>query len=245
MNNKVQKKHNNNRNLYRIVLLILIVFNFGNASAQKISLFGLGKKMIEIAKSDTPEKILDLVNVGEDLDKKAAILESFLATKTTMENLDNIKNYKLFNVIKENDSLVYFLIKNNKKFYVVSSILNARNQIVGKFKYVKSKISKKLEAGEKVYKSRCYSCHGINGKGGLGSNLTDQYCKFVHSDEDMIDIIANGKKGTMMIAYKTYLSPEEIEAVATYVKSLRGIEVKNGKSAEGKIDNPNLKIFNK
>ena len=227
-----------------VLLLAFLFISSESIIAQRISLNNLGKKVLRIAQSGTPEKVLDLVNVGNDVENKASILESFLTIKTTMSNIGDIKSFKHFNTIIEKENLIYFIMKSNNKFYVVSSMINAKNEIVGDFKLIKSAVIGKIQAGEKVYKSRCYSCHGINGKGGVGPNLTDEYCKFIHSDKDLIDIISNGKKGTMMMAYKNYLSPQEIQTVAIYIKSIRGIEVKNGKNKEGDINYPNLVIFN-
>ncbi len=233
-------------NSKNIFLLLLIIISSFQVKAQGASLFNLGEQVLSIAKSSTPEKILDYVNAGENLDNKAAILESFLATKNALESTTDMKEVSLFNVIKEKDSLVYFILKNNKKYFILKSSIDTQNKISNVFTLLKTDILNKLKKGEVVYKSRCYSCHGLSGKGGLlGPNLTDEYCKFhVKTDADLIDIIANGKKGTMMIAFKDYLTKEEIEDVALYLKSLRGIKVKNGKKAEGNSKNPNLTIFN-
>jgi len=227
-------------------LLIFVMFISQMNAQNNLTLNDLGDKVLSVMKSKTPETIMDIVNAGEDLDKKAVILESFLITKTTLENLTDVNKIELFNVIKENDLTIYVIMKNEKKFYVVKSAVDESNRITDSFSLLKTKNTKKLEKGEQVYKSRCYACHGVKGKGGLlGPNLTDEYCKFtVKNDADLIDIIANGKKGTMMIAFKDYLTPEEIKDVSIYLKALKGIKVKNAKPKEGNSKSPNLKLFN-
>ena len=243
-----QKKDFRQQSLTRLALLLAIfVTSISQSNAQSnMTLYNLGEKVLSIVKSDKPETILDYVNTGENLDKKADILASFISTKTTLENSTDINKLNLFNVVKESDSIVYFIMKNEKKFFVIKSTLDETNKITDSFSLLKTELARKIEKGELVYKARCYSCHGLKGKGGLlGPNLTDEYCKFsVKSDADLIDIIANGKKGTMMIAFKDYLTPEEIKDVSIYLKALKGIKVKNAKPKEGNSKSPNLKLFN-
>lgn len=74
-----------------------------------------------------------------------------------------------------------------------------------------------MAAGLKVYQEQCIHCHGENGnlKRGGAKDLT-------LSQLDMAgvkNLILNGKGN--MAAYKSVLSPAEVEAVATYVMAYR------------------------
>jgi mono/diheme cytochrome c family protein len=74
-----------------------------------------------------------------------------------------------------------------------------------------------MAAGLKVYQEQCIHCHGENGnlKRGGAKDLTV-------SQLDMAgvkNLILNGKGN--MAAYKSVLSPAEVEAVATYVMAYR------------------------
>lgn len=70
--------------------------------------------------------------------------------------------------------------------------------------------------GEQIYRANCIVCHGKDGAAGM-SGATD-LSKSVLSHEQTVDVITNGRGGMRGF---TELSSTEIEAVATYVESLR------------------------
>jgi mono/diheme cytochrome c family protein len=77
--------------------------------------------------------------------------------------------------------------------------------------------------GAAVFKEHCMACHGADGKGitALGTpDFTSTEIQASLTDDDIIDIITNGKKDTIMPAWKGKLSPEEISAAKSYVRSL-------------------------
>lgn len=77
--------------------------------------------------------------------------------------------------------------------------------------------------GAAVFKARCVGCHGEDGKGKTKVNppdLTDPKIQASLSDDDIVNTIANGRKGTLMLGWKGKLSEQEISAVAAYVRSL-------------------------
>jgi cytochrome c oxidase cbb3-type subunit 3 len=77
--------------------------------------------------------------------------------------------------------------------------------------------------GDAVFKGRCTGCHGIDAKGksAIGTpDFTSAKTLSALSDMDIIDTITNGRKGTIMPAWKGKLSDEEIAAVAAYLRSL-------------------------
>ncbi len=226
------------------ILLLIFSLMYGYTSySQDNPLYQLGESMVEIARSNNPDKVLDHIDPDLDLDKKAEILESFLSVKDKVFNSLNKDKIKLFNALKQSNSTL-FIITDGKKFYIIKTQTNDKNQITEHFAIIKDDAAQSLTTGQKIYKLRCYSCHGKEGKGGIGPNLTDSFWKFVSSAQDLQDIIAKGKKGTMMIAYKDYLSPEELKAVTLYVKALQGKKVKNPKKKEGEQKNIQFEISN-
>jgi cytochrome c oxidase cbb3-type subunit III len=77
--------------------------------------------------------------------------------------------------------------------------------------------------GEAVFKGHCTGCHGGDGKGksAIGTpDFTSAKTLSELSDSALIDTIANGRKGTIMPAWKGKLSDEDIAAVAAYLRSL-------------------------
>ncbi len=92
-----------------------------------------------------------------------------------------------------------------------------------------------LQKGQLIFVQNCSKCHGAQGEGGIGPNLTDDY--WIHGDgsiNEIIRVIRNGVPVKGMIAWKTILPPEKIHQVASYVLSLRGTNPPNAKPPQGK-----------
>ncbi len=75
--------------------------------------------------------------------------------------------------------------------------------------------------GEEVYGDNCARCHGPDGEGGTGPQLGDGAVAENFPDiEDQIEVIREGRNG--MPAWEDSLTPEEIEAVATFEREELG-----------------------
>jgi mono/diheme cytochrome c family protein len=76
------------------------------------------------------------------------------------------------------------------------------------------------DAGKRLFDIHCTHCHGLNGTGGAGPNLTDQTT--VHGDGyyDVYDVILNGVRNKPMVSWRDRLTGPEIEQVTDYVFSL-------------------------
>lgn len=103
-------------------------------------------------------------------------------------------------------------------------------------KYMHDK--KWLKVGEMVFAQNCVNCHGADGSGVVGPNLTDDYYKHVKKLEDIPRVIANGAANGAMPAWKTRLHPNEIVLVACYVASLRGRDLPSMSNIKGEIIPP-------
>jgi cytochrome c oxidase cbb3-type subunit III len=86
-----------------------------------------------------------------------------------------------------------------------------------------------------VFLTNCQSCHGPDGSGVVGPNLTDNYYRDVKKIWDIADVIANGRAGGNMPAWKTRLEPNEIVLMAAYVAGLRD-KNRTGKAIEPEKD---------
>ncbi len=90
-----------------------------------------------------------------------------------------------------------------------------------------------LDKGSKLYKSMCAACHANEGQGLVGPNLTDNY--WVHGGEfsEVFSTIKYGVPEKGMIAWKSQLSPTQIQNVSSYIMSLKGTNPPNAKAPEG------------
>ena len=90
-----------------------------------------------------------------------------------------------------------------------------------------------MNAGRKVYQSKCATCHGVFGEGGIGPNLTDEY--WLHGGQ-LLDVYATVRDGVPakgMLAWERQLRPAELLAVSSYVGTLLGSEPPNPKAEQG------------
>jgi cytochrome c oxidase cbb3-type subunit III len=87
--------------------------------------------------------------------------------------------------------------------------------------------------GKEIFTKNCFACHGPEGAGLVGPNLTDNF--FVHGNSlaEVVHIITIGVPAKGMISWSATLSKEEIFDVASFVHSLQGKNLP-GKPPEGK-----------
>jgi len=79
----------------------------------------------------------------------------------------------------------------------------------------------RAEDGATLFKQKCASCHGPDGKGKtkMGQVMGAKDLTGIKATEAEIEkTITDGKPGTKMLAYKGKLSEAEIKALAAYVK---------------------------
>ncbi len=94
-----------------------------------------------------------------------------------------------------------------------------------------------LRVGAGVFKTHCVSCHGRDGEGSVGPNLTDEFYKYVRQPEDVYTIVSQGAGKGAMPAWGTRLHPNELVLVSSYVISLRGKNIA-GKGHDGNSISP-------
>lgn len=93
-----------------------------------------------------------------------------------------------------------------------------------------------LAKGKEIYTTNCVACHRPDGGGQIGPNLTDDYWILGGGIKNLFHTITNGgRDGKGMIAWKASLKPKEIQAVASYIISLKGSDPKEPKAPEGEI----------
>ncbi|TWU15686.1 cbb3-type cytochrome c oxidase N-terminal domain-containing protein [Allorhodopirellula heiligendammensis] len=88
--------------------------------------------------------------------------------------------------------------------------------------------------GRIVFQTNCVSCHGREGEGKVGPNLTDEFYKNVNNLEDIAHVINNGAAAGAMPQWSNRLHPNEVVLVAAYVASLRGEDLQGPRGPEGK-----------
>ncbi|MCX7649094.1 MAG: c-type cytochrome [Flavobacteriales bacterium] len=79
-----------------------------------------------------------------------------------------------------------------------------------------------LEEGRKIFIENCATCHGENGGGGAGPNLTDEYWLHGGGVKNIFKLVKYGFIQKGMPPWEDKLTPFQIQKVTSYVLSLQG-----------------------
>lgn len=88
--------------------------------------------------------------------------------------------------------------------------------------------------GSEVYIAKCLACHGDQGQGIVGPNLTDNY--WINGRGTRTDIVSTIRVGVPekgMLAWENLLKKEELLAVASFVYGLKGTQPHSPKAPQG------------
>lgn len=89
--------------------------------------------------------------------------------------------------------------------------------------------------GQRVWAARCAACHGADGGGLIGPNLTDDAWLHGETIGDIYATVNNGILAKGMPAWGKLLKPDEMEHVVAYVWTLQGTSPAKPKAAEGVV----------
>jgi cytochrome c oxidase cbb3-type subunit 3 len=92
-----------------------------------------------------------------------------------------------------------------------------------------------LDAGKAIFTSVCAACHGADGGGMVGPNLTDDYWLHGGGIKDVFKTIKYGVQEKGMKSWKDDYSPGQIAQLASYIKSLHGTKPAKLKDPQGEL----------
>jgi cytochrome c oxidase cbb3-type subunit III len=90
-----------------------------------------------------------------------------------------------------------------------------------------------LDAGKEIFMKICSTCHGKNGEGLVGPNMTDKFWIHGNTIQDMFKIVQNGVIEKGMLPFKDQYTPKQIQDVLSYIISLQGTNPANQKAPQG------------
>ncbi|MEM6344011.1 MAG: cbb3-type cytochrome c oxidase N-terminal domain-containing protein [Bacteroidota bacterium] len=96
----------------------------------------------------------------------------------------------------------------------------------------------KIAEGEQIFITYCVACHGAEGQGGIGPNMTDEY--WIHGG-DIKDVFKTIKYGVIdkgMTPWQEMLKPQEMQAVASFILTLQGTNPPGAKAPQGELFRP-------
>ena len=117
----------------------------------------------------------------------------------------------------------------------VAAYLKSRSLDVDEYSVKLDMDPGRLASGKAIFIGLCMPCHGANGEGGVGPNMTDDY--WVHGGDikSIFSTIKYGVPTKGMISWKEQLSPVEMQNVSSFIMSLRGTNPPNQKEAQGEL----------
>ncbi|GAB3432894.1 cbb3-type cytochrome c oxidase N-terminal domain-containing protein [Niabella aquatica] len=92
-----------------------------------------------------------------------------------------------------------------------------------------------IAEGKKLFTNNCVACHGNEGQGGVGPNLTDDYWLHGGSLGDVFKVIKLGVVEKGMMSWKDVFSADQIAQIASYIKSIHGTKPAGAKEAQGEL----------
>ncbi|MBL4844594.1 MAG: c-type cytochrome [Planctomycetes bacterium] len=99
-----------------------------------------------------------------------------------------------------------------------------------------TKDSASVQFGGNVFATKCVVCHGPEGQGKIGPNLTDTAWILGGSPTRIYETISGGGRlGKGMRAWGKEIGPAELRKVTAFVISLKGTQPKDPKAPEGEL----------
>jgi cytochrome c oxidase cbb3-type subunit 3 len=93
----------------------------------------------------------------------------------------------------------------------------------------------KQKSGKSLYQTRCASCHGAEGQGGIGPNLTDNYWIHGGKPAQVLATITNGVGDKGMPPWGGMLNKDELNSLVAFVKSINGTNPAGAKAPQGDL----------
>jgi cytochrome c oxidase cbb3-type subunit 3 len=92
-----------------------------------------------------------------------------------------------------------------------------------------------IAEGKKIFGQSCFPCHGANGEGGVGPNLTDDFWLHGGTINDVFKTVKYGVTDKGMQAWEKTFSPSQIKNLASFIKSIKGTKPANAKAPQGDL----------
>ncbi len=93
-----------------------------------------------------------------------------------------------------------------------------------------------LAAGKDIWVKNCIVCHGDQGQGNIGPNMTDKY--WIHGEGKIgtiLNVIREGVPAKGMISWKNMLNEQQMLEVGSFILTLQGTNPPNAKAPQGNL----------
>lgn len=101
-----------------------------------------------------------------------------------------------------------------------------------------------IAEGKKIFTSVCAACHGSDGGGIVGPNLTDNYWLHGGTINNIFKTIKYGVPEKGMKSWKDDYTPKQIAQLASFITTLKGTKPANPKDPEGDLFEEEASVMN-
>lgn len=129
----------------------------------------------------------------------------------------------------------YLASKKQDETISILSAMGTQNKVDESELKLLTKSSDQIKIGRALFESKCVSCHGSLGQGGIGPNLTDPYWLHGAKMTEIFNTISNGVADKGMPPWGGVLKTEETKALTVYVRSIVGTTPPTPKAPQGVI----------
>lgn len=168
-----------------------------------------------ITEANAIKKELDKYGFSTKSNSEIIALINFLDNIPQTEECKLIRSKEMENAIREN--AISDSIWATSEILIAKAINNPESVILG----------------QAIYKASCTPCHGYQGEGSIGPNLTDDYWLHGGKDNNIVNTLVNGVPDKGMMSWKYIFTPNEIGQIVAYLKSIKGSNPKNAKIKQG------------
>lgn len=92
-----------------------------------------------------------------------------------------------------------------------------------------------ISIGQSIFKANCVACHGAEGQGGVGPNLTDDYWLHGGNIKEVFKSVKYGIVEKGMKGWQEDFSANQIAQLSSYIKSIRGTNPPGPKDKQGEL----------
>ena len=93
-----------------------------------------------------------------------------------------------------------------------------------------------IDKGKEVFVANCAPCHGANGEGVIGPNLTDEFAVHGSKPDQIFATIMAGAVEKGMPPWGPVIGEQKARLVTAYIASLKGSNPANAKAPQGDHD---------
>lgn len=138
------------------------------------------------------------------------------------------------NSIPETDELKSILKIENDRIAIENRIKDSMWQNAESLILTIASDKNNIKAGASLFSHNCTPCHGLQGDGIIGPNLTDN--KWLHGGSalEIAETLKNGVQEKGMPSWKYEFTPTEVGQLVAYIKSLQNPTPENTKKKQGK-----------